>query len=185
MPPPSSITPSDTVNITKNPVKENLSPPEFKDPQPPAVTMKATSPPTSTSTMTQVTTKNIQEKFIKTQRQYNVSDGLETGSDSDGMEGNDSMYSTRKTLSNTNKLYDSPRLYGSIDQMSKVKDKTLVKPISSSIQTAKKDMSGRDNTSQRGLPTDCETPYLSEFMRRLREETTRTQQLSPRRKCIS
>lgn len=177
MPPP-SIIPPDAASVVKNPVKENLSPPhsEFKDPN---VNFDNSGVPSAT----RMTSKNTQSKFIKTQRTY-VSDDLETGSDSDVVEEVGSSYgrSYDKYLSNnpSSRLYDS-RIYDrgthDYDQLSKtrpaytIKDSKYnvspLKPSISSIQPAKEDVSGRDNASQRDLLANYETPFLSEFTRRL------------------
>lgn len=178
MPPPSMI-PPDAASVTKNPVKENLSPPhsEFKDPN--AANFDNSGVPSTTRT----TSKTMQSKFVKTQRTY-VSDGLETGSDSDVVEDTGGSYGRPydKYLSNSpsNRLYDS-RMYdrGTLDydQMSKtrpayaMKDNKYnvspLKPSVSSIQPIKEDVSGRDSANQRDLLASYETPFLSEFTRRL------------------
>ena len=120
MPPP-SIIPPDVASVTKNPVKENLSPPhsEFKDPN-------VTNFDSSMPSVTRTTSKTTSSKFSKTQKTY-VSDGLETGSDSDVVEDAGSLYgrSYDKYLSNpSSRLYDS-RVYDrgtfDYDQISKTR----------------------------------------------------------------
>lgn len=110
-----------------------------------------------------------------------MSDGLETGSDSDVVEDVGSSYgrsSYDKYLSNpsSNRLYDS-RVYdrGTLDydQMSKTRpaygmkdSKYNVSPLKlnvSPIQPPKEDVSA----NQRDLLANYETPFLSEFTRRL------------------
>lgn len=202
MPPPSSIT-SDAVNTTKNLVKENLSPPhsEFKDPPPAGTTLGfECSPATST---TRTTSKTVQNRFVRTQKSSNVSDGLDTGSDSDVMEDATTPFATRsKYLSNTNRLYDSHRILDrgptyELDQTSKAKsihmtpkDKYNVNPMKSSIstmQSLKDDTSSRDSANQRDLLANYETPFLSEFTRRLSSRslinTLPTPISSPKSKC--
>lgn len=175
MPPP-SIIPPDAVSVTKNPVKENLSPPhsEFKDPN--ATNFDNLGVPSAT----RMTSKTTQSKFVKTQRTY-VSDGLETGSDSDVVEDAGSSYgrSYDKYLSNpSNRLYDSQVYRGTLDydQTSKTRPYVMkdskynaspLKPNVSPIQSTKEDATGRDNTNQRDLLANYETPFLSEFTRRL------------------
>lgn len=183
MPPPSSIMPADAISVTKNPVKENLSPPhsEFKDPPLAATTAGTSYDCLPTSSATRVTSKTIQHRFVKTQRSE-VSDGLETGSDSDVVEDTANTYASRpKYLSSTNRLYDSHRLHDrgglDYDQISKTrpvhvtKDSkytvTPLKPNVSPIQPVNEDVSGRDNANQRDLLANYETPFLSEFTRRL------------------
>ncbi|XP_050456075.1 uncharacterized protein LOC126853925 isoform X2 [Cataglyphis hispanica] len=180
MPPP-SIIPPDATNVTKNPVKENLSPPhsEFKDPN---VTDFDNS---SVSSTTRVTSKTT-HKFSKTQRSSYVSDGLETGSDSDVVEDTGSTYarSYDKYLSNPSSRLSDTRMYdrGSFDydQTSKTRPVHItkdmkynvspLKPSVSSIQFTKEDVSGRDITNQKDL-SSYETPFLSEFTRRLSSQS--------------
>ncbi|EFN83277.1 inner nuclear membrane protein Man1 isoform X2 [Harpegnathos saltator] len=184
MPPPSPIT-SDTINTTKNLVKENLSPPphsEFKDPAPAGVIASFECSPVVSTTRT--TSKTIQNRFVKTQKASNISDGLDTGSDSDVMEDTASSFATRsKYLSNTNRLYDSHRILDrgptyELDQMSKAKpihmttkdikyNVNIMKPSMSTMQSLQDDISGRDSANQRDLLANYETPFLSEFTRRL------------------
>ncbi|XP_014489190.1 PREDICTED: inner nuclear membrane protein Man1 [Dinoponera quadriceps] len=181
MPPPSSIT-SDTVNTVKNLVKENLSPPhsEFKDPAPAGASFEC-SPVASTM---RTTSKTVQNRFVRTQKSSAMSDGLDTGSDSDVMEDTASTFGARsKYLSNTNRLYDSHRIVDrgptyELDQTLRAKPvhmttkdtKYNVSPMKSSVstmQSLKDDTSGRDSTNQRDLLANYETPFLSEFTRRL------------------
>lgn len=179
MPPP-SIIPPDVASVTKNPVKENLSPShsEFKDPN--ATNFDNSSVPSAT----RMTSKTTQSKFVKTQRTY-VSDGLETGSDSDVVEeekktGSSYGRSYDKYLSNpSNRLYDSQIYRGTLDydQTSKTRPSYVMKdskynvsslkPSVSPIQPTKEDASGRENVNQRDLLANYETPFLSEFTRRL------------------
>ncbi|XP_029155304.1 inner nuclear membrane protein Man1 isoform X3 [Nylanderia fulva] len=178
MPPP-SIIPTDATNVTKNPVKENLSPPhsEFKDPN-------ATDFDNSNVTSTTRVTKTSYNKFTKTQKSSYVSDGLETGSDSDAVEDTGSPYgrSYDKYLSNPSSRLSDLRVHdrGTFDyeQTSKTRpvhvtkdikyNVSPLKPSVSPIQFTKEDISGRDITNQRGdLLANYETPFLSEFTRRL------------------
>ncbi|XP_012054754.1 PREDICTED: inner nuclear membrane protein Man1 [Atta cephalotes] len=180
MPPP-SIIPPDVASVTKNPVKENLSPPhsEFKDPN-------VTNFDSSIPSVTRTTSKTTSSKFSKTQKTY-VSDGLETGSDSDVVEDAGSSYgrSYDKYLSNpSSRLYDS-RVYDrgtfDYDQISKTRPSygwkdgkynvSPLKPSISPIQSTKEDVSGRDSTNQRDLLANYETPFLSEFTRRLSSQS--------------
>lgn len=192
MPPP-SIIPPDIASVTKNPVKEsNLSPPhsEFKDPN--ATNFDSSAVPAVTRT----TSKSTQNKFVKTQRTY-VSDGLETGSDSDVVEDAGSSYgrSYDKYLSNpSSRLYDS-RVYDrgtyDYDQMAKTRpaygwkdSKYNVSPLKPSVvspilQPAKEDVSGRDSANQRDLLANYETPFLSEFTRRLSSRSLINTSASP------
>jgi len=180
MPPPSTI-PADAINVTKNPVKDNPLPlhSEFKDPN------SADFDNSSVSSSTRTISKTTQNKFVKTQKTY-VSDGLETGSDSDVAEDTGNIYARAKYLSNlspTNRLYDS-RMYdrtildhdqtgsktGSVHMM---KDsKYNVKPSVSTIQSVKENASAKENT--RDLLANYETPFLSEFTRRLSSRSLHT-----------
>lgn len=190
MPPP-SIIPPDAASVTKNPVKENLSPPysEFKDPN---VNFDNSGVPSAT----RMTSKTTQSKFIKTQRTY-VSDGLETGSDSDVVEeaaGSSYGRSYDKYLSSNpgSRLYDS-RMYdrGTLDYDPLLKTRPAyaikdtkynvspTKPSISSIQPAKEDVSGRDSANQRDLLANYETPFLSEFTRRLSSRSLINTSASP------
>ncbi|XP_011166378.1 inner nuclear membrane protein Man1 isoform X2 [Solenopsis invicta] len=182
MPPP-SIIPPEATSTTKNPIKETLmsTHSEFKDPN---MNFDSSSIPSTTRT----TSKTTQSKFIKTQRTY-VSDGLETGSDSDVVEDTSSSYgrSYDKYLSNpsSNRLYDSRYDRGTLDydQMSKTRPTYVMKDskynvspmklspspmnVSPTFQIPKEDVSGRDSANQRDLLANYETPFLSEFTRRL------------------
>ncbi|XP_011345577.1 inner nuclear membrane protein Man1 isoform X2 [Ooceraea biroi] len=179
MPPP-SIIPPDATSVIKNPAKDS-SPlhPEFKDPN------LTDFDGSAVSSSTRTTSKTTQNKYVKTQRTSYVSDGLETGSDSDMAEDTASMYARSKYLSNlsspTNRLYDRMHDRGVLDhdQTSKIgsihmtKDnKYNVKPSVSTIQSAKEDASGKDNT--RDLLANYETPFLSEFTRRLSSRSLHT-----------
>lgn len=167
MPPPATI-PSDATGTAKSSVKDNLSHPEFKDPN------SADYDGSTVSSSTQTTSKITQHKVVKTQRTSYASDGLETGSDSDVAEDTGSMYARSKYLSNlsspTNRLHD--RNVIDHDQASKIgpvhmmKDTRYnVKPsVSTMLQPAKEDI-GKDNT--RDILANYETPFLSEFTRRL------------------
>jgi hypothetical protein len=180
MPPPSTI-PPDTISVTKNPVKDNPLPlhSEFKDPN------SADFDNSSVSSSTRTISKTTQNKFVKTQRTY-VSDGLETGSDSDVAEDTGNIYARAKYLSNlspTNRLYDS-RMYdrtvldhdqtgsktGSVHMMKD--NKYNAKSSVSTIQSVKENASGKDNT--RDLLANYETPFLSEFTRRLSSRSLHT-----------
>lgn len=188
MPPP-SIIPSDVASVTKNPVKENLSPPhsEFKDPN---VNFDNSGVPSTT----RMASKTTQSKFSKTQRTY-VSDGLETGSDSDVVEeaaGSSYGRSYDKYLSSNpvgSRLYDS-RMYdrGTLDYDSLLKTKPAFtikdnkynvspKPNISFGQPAKEDV--RDSANQRDLLANYETPFLSEFTRRLSSRSLINTSTSP------
>lgn len=174
MPPPAII--PDVMSVTKNPVKENLLPPhsEFKDPN-------ATDfDNSSVSSTTRVTSKTTHNKFIKTQKSSYVSDGLETGSDSDAVEDTYAR-SYDKYLSNPSSRLSDPRVHDrgtfDYDQTSKTRPVHIMKDIKynvsplkpsvSPIQFTKEDVSGRDATNQRDLLANYETPFLSEFTRRL------------------
>lgn len=177
MPPP-SIIPPDATSVIKNPVKETLSPShsEFKDPN--AIDFDNS----SVSSTTRVTSKTTHNKFIKTQRSSYMSDGLETGSDSDVLEdtGNTYAHSYNRYLSNPNSRLSDSRVHDrgtfDYDQTSKTRPVHIakdtkynvspLKPSVSSIQFTKEDVSGRD-TNQRDLLANYETPFLSEFTRRL------------------
>lgn len=177
MPPP-SIIPPDATSVTKNPVKENLSPShsEFKDPN--VIDFDNS----SVSSTTRVTSKTTHNKFIKTQRSSYMSDGLETGSDSDVLEDTGSTYarSYDRYLSNPISRLSDSRVHDrgtfDYDQTSKTRPVHItkdtkynvspLKPSVSSIQFTKEDVSGRD-TNQRDLLANYETPFLSEFTRRL------------------
>ncbi|XP_020278695.1 inner nuclear membrane protein Man1 [Pseudomyrmex gracilis] len=160
MPPPTIIPSDGTVPGPKNSIKKDQTPPppriEFKEP-PNTIDIDNTN---VTSSTTRVTQKTAQNKYVKTQRSTYKSDGLETGSDSDAVEDNENTYSRSyyKYLSNpTSKLYDS-RVYDrnafDHDEISKTNKPTI-------------HVSTKDNTSQRDLLANYDTPFLSEFTRRL------------------
>lgn len=203
MPPPSSIT-SDTVNTTKNLVKENLSPPhlEFKDPSAVGTTVGYECSPATSATRT--SSKTVQNRFVRTQKSSTVSDGLDTGSDSDVMEDTANILVARsKYLSNTNRLYDSHRTHdrGLTYELDHTKAKPVhmitkdtkynVNPMKSSIttmQSLKDDTISRDSANQRDLLANYETPFLSEFTRRLSSRslinTSPTPLSSLKSKCV-
>ncbi|XP_011879893.1 PREDICTED: inner nuclear membrane protein Man1 isoform X2 [Vollenhovia emeryi] len=182
MPPP-TIIPADAASVAKNPVKETPSPPhsEFKDPN-------ATN--FDNSGVTRMTTKTTQSKFTKTQRTY-VSDGLETGSDSDVVEDTGGSYgrSYDKYMSGgSSRLYDS-RIYDrgthDYDQMAKAKPayamkdskynvSPLLKPGVPLNQSVKE-----DSAIQRDLLANYESPFLSEFTRRLSSRSLINTSTSP------
>lgn len=191
MPPPSVI-PSDAANVSKSPVRENLSPPhsEFKNP-------KATDyDNANVSPMIRTTSKSTQNKFIRTQKS-SYTDGLETGSDSDVMEdtGNTharsfkySPYPTR--VSNyDSRVHDRSGIQLDYDQTSKTRpfinvmdnktyDVSSLKPNISSLQSSKEDVSGRDH-NVRDLLRNYETPFLSEFTRNLSSRSLINTSASP------
>ncbi|XP_071648183.1 inner nuclear membrane protein Man1 isoform X2 [Temnothorax longispinosus] len=172
MPPP-SIIPPDVVNVAKNPVNENQSPPhsEFKNPT--ATNYDNSGVPSRT------TLKTTQSKFIKTQRTYvsKPSEDLETGSDSDVAGETRSMYGRPydKYVPNipSSKIYDSPvydRGNLSTRPAYPIKDSKYnvspLKPNVSSIQSME-DASGSAN--QTDPLANYEAPYLSAFTRNLQE----------------
>lgn len=153
MPPPSTI-PPDTVSVTKNLVKENLSPSHSVFNKDPNATNFDNS---GVSSVTRTTSKTTQSKVNKTQRTY-ISDGLETGSDSDVVEdaGGSYGYPYDKYPS---PIYDVPVMIN----RPLSKGKKYVFPL----KPTKEDVSGRDGTNQSDLLANYETPFLSEFTRRL------------------
>ncbi|XP_012527144.1 inner nuclear membrane protein Man1 isoform X2 [Monomorium pharaonis] len=172
MPPPSSI-PPEAASVTKNLVKENLLPShsEFKDPN-------MTNFDNLGMPLTR-TSKIMQTKSVtRTQKTY-MSDDLETGSDSDVVEDVDRIRrsSYDKYLPNPSKPYDSRTYDRTLDQMSKTrplgwnyeemkgKYNSPSKLNVSSIHPAKDNVSGRDSATD--LLANYETPFLSDFTRRL------------------
>jgi hypothetical protein len=188
MPPPSVI-PSDVTSVTKNPVRENLSPSrsEFKNPK------ASDFDNANVSSMIRTTSKSMQNKFLKTLKSSYTSDGLETGSDSDVTEdtGNTYTRSYDKYSSNLTRVYDSrvhdrSGIHLDYDQTSKTRPVNVMdskynvsslKPNISSLQSSKEDMSGRDNV--RDLLGNYETPFLSEFTRKLSSRSLINTSASP------
>ncbi|KOC63202.1 hypothetical protein WH47_02711, partial [Habropoda laboriosa] len=178
MPPPASGLSSSDVSISKSPVKDKVTQSEFKDP----IAPDYDSPSTFT---TRTVTKSTHKKYVKMNKTSNITDGLETGSDSDVVEETTKTYSPSKYLSNIGKSHDS-RIYehnvSDQEQISKpydsksrcihtIKDnkysELLFDPNLSPIQSPNEDVFIKDNTSQKDLLANYETPFLSEFTRRL------------------
>nr|XP_031826079.1 inner nuclear membrane protein Man1 [Nomia melanderi] len=177
MPPPSAI-PSPDTNISKSSVKEKAIHPEFKDPIAPDCD-------NSSIFTTHVVSKTTQKKYVKTKKTSGITDGLETGSDSDVVEEVSRRYSPFEYLPNFCKSPDS-RTYehSTFDQepatksydskarsVHTIKDNTynesVFVPSISPMQSSKEDVCTRDSSNQRDLLANYETPYLSEFTRRL------------------
>ncbi|KAI4475122.1 hypothetical protein M0802_015274 [Mischocyttarus mexicanus] len=124
----------------------------------------------------------LQKKHTQNYNTSNRSDGLETGSDSDVREETESTYVQNKYLSNVGKLYGSKlhtehivneeqpsKLYESKSSpVHTVKDNKYgehsFKTYNTFISPTKEDTTARDS---RDLLSNYETPFLSEFTRRL------------------
>ncbi|XP_043796080.1 inner nuclear membrane protein Man1 [Apis laboriosa] len=177
MPPPASVLTSSDVNISKSPIKDKTTHSEFKDPIVPDYD-------SSSQFTTRTITKTTHKKYTKTNKS-SVTDGLETGSDSDVIEEPIKTYSPSKYLSNTGK-FQEPKIYehniSDQDQIPKsydskpksihmVKDnkysESLFDSNISPIHSLNEDTCIKDNTNQRDLLANYETPFLSEFTRRL------------------
>ena len=176
MPPPAVV--SSGVNISKNPVKDKAISSEFKDPA-------ASDYDNSLQFTTRTVTKTTHKKYTKTNKVSTVNDGLETGSDSDVVEEVTKSYSPSKYLSNVGKLHE-PRTYehnvSDQDQVPKsydsksrsvhtIKDNkyndSLFDSNISPIHSVNEDVCTKLDSNQRDLLTNYETPFLSEFTRRL------------------
>ncbi|KAK9306794.1 hypothetical protein QLX08_002682 [Tetragonisca angustula] len=176
MPPPAVV--SSGVNISKNPVKDKATPSEFKDPAAPDYD-------NSLQFTTRTITKTTHKKYTKTNKISTVNDGLETGSDSDVVEEVTKSYSPPKYLSSVGKLHE-PRTYehniSDQDQVSKsydsksrsvhtIKDNkyndSLFDSNISPIHSVNEDACTKLDTNQRDPLTNYDTPFLSEFTRRL------------------
>ncbi|KAK2585887.1 hypothetical protein KPH14_010475 [Odynerus spinipes] len=176
MPPPSIVPGAPETSVSKSPIK---------DPNVETVD-NITAEPVAGSTFSNRTITNVQRKHTKVYNS-NTSDGLETGSDSDVREEISSTYSQNKYLSNVGKPYTSKAYTEHTigdDQITKlsepkprsvhtIKDNKYVespfKTYTTSMQSPKEDTSGRDT---RDLLSNYETPYLSEFTRRLSSRTS-------------
>ena len=177
MPPPSPILISPDANVSKSPAKNKGAHSEFKDP---------IAPDYDNSFTSHTLTKTTQTKYMKTSKTSSVTDGLETGSDSDVVEEKIKSYSPSKYLSNAGKSHD-PRMYkrdvSDPEQISKLYDSksrsihtikdnkyseslfdSNISPIQSPV---KEDVCAKDNMNQRDILANYETPFLSEFTRRL------------------
>ncbi|XP_047369565.1 inner nuclear membrane protein Man1 isoform X1 [Vespa velutina] len=175
MPPPSSAVPvsSESKSLIKDPnveIVDNIIPESVAGP-----------------TFTNRTITNIQKKHTKIYNSANLSDGLETGSDSDVREDTRSTYSQSRYLTNVEKLYvskphtehmigddQSTKSYESMSRpVHTLKDNKYVEPAFKSYTTfmpsTKEDATGRDT---RDLLSNYETPFLSEFTRRLSSRTS-------------
>ncbi|KAG7202363.1 hypothetical protein KM043_018689 [Ampulex compressa] len=182
MPPPSSIAMPSEI-MSKTPIKEKATVPrsEFKDPIVPDYDQSSTF-------STRTVTKSTHKKFVKSHKAPGITDGLETGSDSDVVEETGKTYSQTKYLSNIPKSYDGIAIdhVSDHEQISKpyeskprsihtLKDnkyaEPLLSPNLSPIQPVKEDICRRDNIGQRDLLANYETPFLSEFTRRLSSQS--------------
>nr|XP_033331859.1 inner nuclear membrane protein Man1 [Megalopta genalis] len=177
MPPPPVI-PSSDASISKSAVKEKTIHPEFKNPIAPDYD-------SSSSITTRTVTKTTQKKYVKTNKLSSITDGLETGSDSDVVEEVNRRYSPSKYLSSVGKPHDSrtyeqstpdhepiTKLYDSKSRsIHTIKDNKCSEPLFdgnlSPIHPPKEESCIKDNPHQRELLTNYETPYLSEFLRML------------------
>ncbi|XP_012140094.1 LEM domain-containing inner nuclear membrane protein MAN1 [Megachile rotundata] len=183
MPPPSPVLASSDVNISKNIQKDKVVDSEFKDPIAPDYDGSSTF-------TTRTVTKTIHKKYSKSNKTSSVTDGLETGSDSDVIEEPIKSYSPSKYLSSVGKSHDSVSYKHNIsdqDQIPKsydaksrsihtIKDNKYNEPFFDSnispIQPTTEDTCTKDNTNQRDLLANYETPFLSEFTRRLSSRST-------------
>ncbi|XP_017886001.1 inner nuclear membrane protein Man1 [Ceratina calcarata] len=174
MPPPSS-----DVSISKNPVKDKIADSEFKDPIAPDYN-------SSSSFTNRTITKTTHKKYTKTNKTSSTTDGLETGSDSDIVEEISNIY---------NKIYTPPKYSTSVpkphesrsyehnianqEQISKPYEPksrsihTVVDKYNeffdsniSPIPSTSEDVPTKDST-KRDILANYETPFLSEFTRRL------------------
>lgn len=175
MPPPSSAVPvsSESKSLIKDPnveIVHNIIPESVAGP---------------TFTIRPIT--NIQKKHTKIYNSPISSDGLETGSDSDVREETESTNSQSKYLTNVGKLYasksntehtigedQSTKSYKSMSRpVHTLKDNKYVEPSFKTYTTfmpsTKEDTTGRDT---RDLLSNYETPFLSEFTRRLSSRTS-------------
>ncbi|XP_015178230.1 PREDICTED: inner nuclear membrane protein Man1 isoform X2 [Polistes dominula] len=174
MPPPSSTipVPSETKNFMKDPnveIVDNVMP----------------EPVGSSTFSSRNVTTNIQKKHTKIYNSANRSDGLETGSDSDVREENDSNYVRSRYLTNVGKFYgsklhnehttigdeqSSKLLYESkLRPVHTLKDNKYVEPSYKKSSPIKDDTNLRDS---KDLLSNYDTPFLSEFTRRLSSRTT-------------
>ncbi|XP_034190483.1 LEM domain-containing inner nuclear membrane protein MAN1 [Osmia lignaria lignaria] len=176
MPPPSPVLTSSDVNILKNVKDKGDS--EFKDPVVPDYD-------SSSSFTTRTLTKTTHKKYMKSNKSSSVTDGLETGSDSDVIEEPIKSYSPSKYLSNVGKSHDSmiykhnvsdqeqiPKSYDAKSRsIHTIKDNKYNESVFDSnmspIQATTEDVCMKDNSNQRDLLASYETPFLSEFTRRL------------------
>lgn len=184
MPPPPLVPPSSDTSISKSSVKEKIAHPEFKDPVAPDYD-------SSSSFTTRTVTKTTQKKYVKTNKTSSVTDGLETGSDSDVVEEVNRRYSPSKYVSAVGKSHESrsyehntsehepvTKLYDSKSRsIHTIKDNKYSEPLLDSnispIHSQKEDISTKDSSSsQRDLLANYETPFLSEFTRRLSSRTS-------------
>nr|XP_033197466.1 inner nuclear membrane protein Man1 isoform X2 [Bombus vancouverensis nearcticus] len=181
MPPP-AVAASSGVNISKNPVKDKITHPEFKDPTVPDYD--------SSSQFTTRTITKTTKKYMKTSKTSSVTDGLETGSDSDVVEEVIKPYSPPKYLSSSGK-FNEPRTYehNASDQdqglkpydsksrsIHTIKDNKYSEPLFDSnispIHSINEDVCTKSDTNQRDILANYETPFLSEFTRRLSSRST-------------
>ncbi|CAK9797698.1 Inner nuclear membrane protein Man1 [Anthophora quadrimaculata] len=178
MPPPASGLSSSDVSISKSSVKDKVTQSEFKDPIAPDYD-------NSSTFTTRTVTKSTHKKYVKMNKTSNITDGLETGSDSDVVEETTKTYSPSKYLSSVGKSHDSRTYEHNVsdqEQISKPYDsksrcihtmkdnkynELLFDSTISPIQSPNEDVCMKDNTSQKDLLANYETPFLSEFTRRL------------------
>lgn len=178
MPPPASVSTSSDINISKSPIKDKTTHSEFKDPIVPDYD-------SSSQFTTQRTITKTHKKYTKTNKSSSITDGLETGSDSDVIEEPIKTYSPSKYLSNTGKFQESKIYEHNISDQDQIPKSYDSKPKSihvvkdnkyseslfdsniSPIHSLNEDTCIKDNTNQRDLLANYETPFLSEFTRRL------------------
>lgn len=177
MPPPSIVPAAPETSVSKSPVKDSST----------EVAESILPEPAASSTFSNRNITNILKKRTK-RYNSNSSDGLETGSDSDVREETSSTYSLSRYLTNIGKPYKSSEIHTEHtvgdDQATKSyepksrsvqtqKDNKYVespyKSYNTSIQLSKEDNTGRDT---RDLLANYETPFLSEFTRRLSSRTS-------------
>lgn len=177
MPPPATILASSDVSISKSPVKDKTTHSEFKDPIAPDYD--------SPSSFTTRTITKTHKKYTKTNKTSNKTDGLETGSDSDVVEETTRTYSPPKCLSNVGKSHESRTYEHNVSEQEEIRkpydtntrsihtirdnkySEPLFDPNISPILSTGEDVCTRDNSGQKDLLANYETPFLSEFTRRL------------------
>lgn len=177
MPPPSPVTVSSDMNVRNSPAKDKTSHSDFKDPV--LIDYDRSSP-----TYTSHTISKTHTKCTKSQKTTIITDGLETGSDSDITEDAAKSYVPSKYLPSVGKSHDNrtqerstvdyeqiPKSYESRPRsVHTIKDNKYngppFDPNISPIQPTKDDLM-RDTSSHRDVLANYETPFLSEFTRRL------------------
>ncbi|XP_057333911.1 inner nuclear membrane protein Man1 [Microplitis mediator] len=195
MPPPAPAPPVTTTIPSRSPSKRRAG---SRTSESKEIVVPDYDEPTSntTSSTSSRVIKNVTKKVSKSYKLSTINDGLETGSDSDIPEEpekssaklqNEKSYSrkdrssadverpTKSFVERPAKSYESTKSYEPIPRVSLTREEKysvpLFKPNISPIAPVKEDNYKRDDTNVNELLANYESPFLSEFTRRLSSQT--------------